>query len=92
MEPPRPTASRPRPRRWELEVVLNEGYPSGITDVTSIIQKLRMANADIVFPVSYFTDAVLIIRSMRQVRPQHRRCSAERQATSSPSSEKRWAI
>jgi len=49
-----------------LEVVLREGYPAGITDVTSIVQKLRMANADVVFPVSYFTDAVLIIRSMRQ--------------------------
>ena len=49
-----------------LEVALNEGYPSGITDVTPIIQKLRMAKADVVFPVSYFTDAVLIIRSMRQ--------------------------
>ena len=49
-----------------LEVALKEGYPAGITDVTSIIQKLRMSNADAVFPVSYFTDAVLIIRSMRQ--------------------------
>jgi len=29
-------------------------------------QKLRMANADAVFPISYFTDAVLIIRSMRK--------------------------
>ena len=49
-----------------LEVPLKEGYPSGITDVTSVVQKLRMAEADIVIPVSYFTDAVLIIRSMRQ--------------------------
>ena len=49
-----------------LEVPLKEGYPAGITDVTPIVQKLRMANADIVMPVSYFTDAVLIIRSMRQ--------------------------
>ncbi|MGC8660035.1 MAG: ABC transporter substrate-binding protein [Desulfomonilaceae bacterium] len=49
-----------------IEVTLKEGYPSGITDVTSIIQKLRMVKADIVEPVSYFTDAVLIIRSMRQ--------------------------
>ena len=49
-----------------VEVGLNEGYPSGITDVTSIIQKVKMADPDIVFPVSYFTDAVLIIRSMRQ--------------------------
>jgi len=53
-------------KKMGLEVALKEGYPAGITDVTSIVQKLRMANADIVFPVSYFTDAVLIIRSMRQ--------------------------
>ena len=53
-------------KRLGIQVTLNEGYPSGITDVTSIIQKLKMSNPDILFPVSYFTDAVLIIRSMRQ--------------------------
>ncbi|MEJ2717012.1 MAG: ABC transporter substrate-binding protein, partial [Deltaproteobacteria bacterium] len=53
-------------KRLGLDVALKEGYPSGITDVTPLIQKIRMAKADILFPVSYFTDAVLIIRSMRQ--------------------------
>lgn len=38
-------------KQMGLEVALKEGYPAGITDVTSIIQKLRMANVDIVLPV-----------------------------------------
>ena len=53
-------------KAMNVELALNEGYPSGINDVTSIIQKVKMADPDLVFPVSYFTDAVLIIRSMRQ--------------------------
>ncbi len=53
-------------KEMKIEVVLNEGYPSGINDVTSLIQKVKMAEPELVFPVSYFTDAILIIRSMRQ--------------------------
>ena len=53
-------------RRIGVEVALLEAYPAGITDVTPLIQKLRASRAEAVFPVSYFTDAVLIIRSMRQ--------------------------
>lgn len=49
-----------------VKVALMEAYPAGITDVTPIIQKVKLANPDIVFAVSYFTDSVLIIRSMRQ--------------------------
>ena len=53
-------------QRLGLEVVLNEPYPAGLTDATPVVQKIRNARPDMVFPVSYFTDAVLIIRSMRQ--------------------------
>ena len=49
-----------------VSVVLDEGYPPGITDVTPIINKLRTSGAQLVFPVSYLNDAVLIIRAMRQ--------------------------
>lgn len=49
-----------------VEVVVDEGYPPGITDVTPLINKLRNSGAQLVFPVSYINDAVLIIRSMRQ--------------------------
>ncbi|MFG1285994.1 ABC transporter substrate-binding protein [Xanthobacter versatilis] len=46
--------------------VIDEAYPLGITDVAPLINKLRSAKADIVFPVSYFNDALQIIRAMRQ--------------------------
>lgn len=53
-------------RKAGVQVVLDEGYPPGITDVTPLINKLRASGAQLVFPVSYLNDAVLIIRSMRQ--------------------------
>ncbi len=49
-----------------LSVVMDEAYPQGITDVTPLINKLRAANAQVVFPVSYLNDTLQIVRSMRQ--------------------------
>jgi branched-chain amino acid transport system substrate-binding protein len=49
-----------------IEVVVDEGYPLGITDVSPLINKVRLSGAQIVFPVSYFNDALTIIRAMRQ--------------------------
>lgn len=49
-----------------IEIVLDESYPMGVTDVTPLINKLRSAKPDLVFPVSYLNDSLLIIRGMRQ--------------------------
>ncbi|MFG1427089.1 ABC transporter substrate-binding protein [Roseixanthobacter glucoisosaccharinicivorans] len=49
-----------------IPLVVDEAYPLGITDVSPLINKLRASGADIVFPVSYFNDALQIIRAMRQ--------------------------
>ena len=49
-----------------IKVVMDEAYPLGITDVTPLINKLRGANAQAVFPASYLNDGLQIIRSMRQ--------------------------
>ncbi len=49
-----------------VDIVLDEAYPLGISDVTPLINKLRASDAQIVFPVSYLNDSLLIIRSMRQ--------------------------
>jgi branched-chain amino acid transport system substrate-binding protein len=49
-----------------IEVVMDEGYPLGITDVTPLINKLRASNAQAVFPVSYLNDSLQIVRGMRQ--------------------------
>ena len=53
-------------KRVGIEIALKDAYPQGITDALPIIQKIRNSRADILFPISYFTDAVLIIRSLRQ--------------------------
>ncbi len=49
-----------------IEIVQDEAYPLGITDVTPLINKLRGSGAQAVFPVSYLNDSLQIIRSMRQ--------------------------
>ncbi len=49
-----------------VEIVIDDAYPLGITDVAPLINKLRRSDAQLVFPVSYFNDALLIIRTMRQ--------------------------
>lgn len=49
-----------------VKLVINDAYPLGITDVSPLINKLRRSDAQLVFPVSYFNDAILIIRAMKQ--------------------------
>jgi branched-chain amino acid transport system substrate-binding protein len=51
-----------------IEVVMDEPYPLGITDVTPLIDKLRASGAQAVFPVSYLNDSLFIVRAMRQQR------------------------
>ena len=51
-----------------VEVVMDDAYPLGITDTTPLINKLRASGAQAVFPVSYLNDSLLIIRTMRQQR------------------------
>lgn len=51
-----------------ITIVMDEAYPLGITDVTPLINKLRGADAQAVFPASYLNDGLQIIRSMRQQR------------------------
>lgn len=48
------------------DIVVDEAYPLGITDATPLINKIRATKPDIIFPVSYFNDALLLIRGMRQ--------------------------
>lgn len=51
-----------------MEIVMDEAYPLGITDVTPLINKLRASRAQLVFPVSYLNDSLLIVRALRQQR------------------------
>lgn len=49
-----------------VKVVLDEAYPLGITDATALVNKVRGAQPDMIFPVSYLNDSMLLIRAMRQ--------------------------
>lgn len=49
-----------------VEIVMDEAYPLGITDVTPLINKLRASKAQMLFPVSYLNDSLLIVRALRQ--------------------------
>lgn len=51
-----------------IEVVMDESYPLGITDATPLINKLRTSGAEAVFPLSYLNDSLFIVRTMRQHR------------------------
>jgi branched-chain amino acid transport system substrate-binding protein len=53
-------------KRLGITVALKDAYPAGLTDAMPLVQKIKNSQADVLFPISYFTDAVLIIRSMRQ--------------------------
>ena len=53
-------------KKANVELVMDEAYSPGISDATPLINKLRGSGAEMVFPVSYFNDSILIIRTMRQ--------------------------
>jgi len=50
-----------------LEVVLSEPYTAKFTDATPLVNKIKASRPDLLFPVSYITDALLIIRTMKQL-------------------------
>jgi branched-chain amino acid transport system substrate-binding protein len=51
-----------------IEVVMDEPYPLGITDTAPLIDKLRASGAQAAFPLSYLNDSLFIVRAMRQRR------------------------
>ncbi len=49
-----------------VEIVLFEPYSAGFADASPLINKIKASGADMVFPVSYLNDLILIIRSIKQ--------------------------
>jgi branched-chain amino acid transport system substrate-binding protein len=49
-----------------IDVVMDQSYPLGISAATPLIDKLRASGAQAAFLVSYLNDSLFIIRSMRQ--------------------------
>jgi branched-chain amino acid transport system substrate-binding protein len=51
-----------------VEIVLFEPYSAGFTDASPLINKVKASGANMLFPVSYLNDLILIIRAIKQVR------------------------
>ncbi|MGE5618488.1 MAG: ABC transporter substrate-binding protein [Sphingomonadaceae bacterium] len=49
------------------QVVADIAYPANTTEVTSEVQRLKAANPDVVFQVSYTSDAILFMKSYKQL-------------------------
>jgi branched-chain amino acid transport system substrate-binding protein len=54
-------------REKGLQVVLEEQYPEKVTDVSSLIQKAKSANAEILVGASYLPDALLLTRQSKDL-------------------------
>src|SRR5277367_1500042 len=48
------------------EIVLFEPYSAGLSDASPLINKVKASGANMLFPVSYLNDLILIIRAIRQ--------------------------
>lgn len=49
------------------QLVADIAYPANTSDVTSEVQKLKAANPDVLFQVSYTSDAVLFMKTYKQL-------------------------
>jgi branched-chain amino acid transport system substrate-binding protein len=50
-----------------FDIVLSEAYSAGFTDASPLVNKIKASGAEIIFPVSYLTDAILIVKTMRDM-------------------------
>ena len=53
---------------YGFEVILDEPYPTGTTDITPVILKFKQRNPDAVVNVSYISDIILIVKTMAESR------------------------
>jgi branched-chain amino acid transport system substrate-binding protein len=50
-----------------VEIVMFEPYSAGLTDASPLINKVKASGANMLFPVSYLNDLILIIKAIKQV-------------------------
>jgi branched-chain amino acid transport system substrate-binding protein len=50
-----------------LEIVVQEAYPKGVTDLSAVLTKIRDAQAEAIFAGSYFQDAVLLVKTAKEL-------------------------
>lgn len=50
-----------------FDIAMAEPYTAKFTDATPLVNKIKASRPELFFPVSYITDALLIIRTMKQL-------------------------
>ncbi len=53
--------------KFGYHMVLFEPYKARFTDADPLVSKIKASRAEILFPVSYLTDAILILRTMKKL-------------------------
>ena len=61
------TAGKEYAQKKGLQIVGDEAYQKGAADYRSTLTKMKSANPDLVFMVSYVADAILLMRQSREV-------------------------
>lgn len=49
-----------------LQIVFDETYPPGVTDVSSLVIKLKAAKPDVIIPMSFITESLLLARTLKE--------------------------
>jgi len=53
-------------KQYGFEIILDEAYPHGTTDISPVILKFKNANPDAVLNVSYVSDIILIVKAIAE--------------------------
>jgi branched-chain amino acid transport system substrate-binding protein len=61
------TAGKDYAKKKGLQIVGDEAYQKGAADYRSTLTKMKAANPDLVFMVSYVADAILLMRQSREL-------------------------
>jgi branched-chain amino acid transport system substrate-binding protein len=61
------TAGKEYAKKKGLQIVGDEAYQKGAADYRSTLTKMKAANPDLVFMVSYVADAILLMRQSREL-------------------------
>ena len=54
--------------KLKLKVVMNEGYQSGGVDFKPLLVKVKQANPDVIYMISYLTDASLLMKQSMELK------------------------
>lgn len=60
-------AASDKAKELGIEVVLDEGYPKGVTDLSALLTKIKTRNPDMIMGGGYLPDGLLIIRQLKEL-------------------------